>query len=301
MNKKLSIAVLIAALLVATACTFPLLATQSEDEVADAVAETVQAAIAQTQAAATYTPLPTLTPYPTYTPGSQPKPPAPKPTIEPDPCNEAKFISETVEDGSIFEPGEVFTKSWRLKNIGTCTWNPNYDFVFYSGDRMSGAKTTDLDRYVEPGESVDFEIELQAPSTPDTYTGYWKLRSDDGEYFAQIYVKIKVSKDFAVTSVHLDADPNSYNGDCAAPITFEVDADITSSAAGKVTYYWDRSDGVTSSTKSVTFDAAGTKTVTLDWQIDAPVTDTYSVEIYIDTPNHQNFGPLDIDVVCTGP
>lgn len=300
MNRKILIAVIAAALLVATACSFPLVSTRSEEDVAEAVAETVQAAMAQTQAAATYTPLPTLTPYPTYTPVSQQKPPLPpQPTVKP--CNAAQFVSETIEDNTVFSPGQDFTKTWRLKNVGTCTWNPNYDFVFASGDRMGGAKTTDLDQYVKPGESVDFEIDMTAPSDPDTYTGYWKLRSDDGENFGQVYVQIKVKKSFAVTSVDLDADPNSYSGDCAAPIAFDVDAEITASSSGKVTYYWDRSVGGHTSTKSVTFDSAGTKTVSTTYTIDAPVTDTYTIELYVDTPNHQNFGPLEIDVECTGP
>jgi hypothetical protein len=300
MNRKISIAVVAAALLVVTACSFPLISTRSENDIAEAVAETVQAAMAQTQAAATYTPLPTLTPYPTYTPVPQQKPPLPpQPTVKP--CNAADFISETVKDNTVFAPGETFTKSWRLKNVGTCTWNPNYDFVFASGDRMGGAKTTDLDQYVKPGETIDLKVNLTAPSDPDTYVGYWRLRSDDGETFGQVYVQIKVNKSFAVTGVVLSADPVSYNGDCSNPISVDLDAAITSSAAGKVTYYWKFSDGTKSSTKSVTFDKAGTKTVSTTWDIDTPVTDTYTVKVYIDEPNHQYFGPIDIDVTCTGP
>jgi len=297
MNRTHSILILAAVLLVSIACSFPLAASNRENDVADAVAATVQAALAQTHAAATYTPLPTLTPYPTYTPASQ-KPYYPQPTYAPQNCNQATFISETIPDNTVFQPGEEFTKSWRLKNTGTCTWNPNYSFVFYSGDRLSGAKTTDLDEYVEPGETIDILVDMTAPSDPDTYTGYWKLQDDDGINFYQVYVTIKVKSTFAVTSVHLDADPNSYSGDCAAPISFTIDADITSSAAGKVTYRWQTSDGASYDLQSVKFSDDGTKTVTLDWEIAAPITDTYWAKIYIDTPNHQTFGPVNIDVEC---
>ena len=298
MNRTHSILILAAVLLVSTACAFPLVVSNNENEVADAVAETVQAALAQTQAAATYTPLPTLTPYPTYTPVSQ-RPYYPQPTYAPvQSCDQAKFISETIPDYTVMNPGEEFTKSWRIKNVGTCTWNPNYSFVFYSGDRMSGAKTTDLDEYVEPGETIDILVDMEAPSDPDTYTGYWKLQDDDGNNFFQVYVTIKVKSSFAVTSVHMDADPNSYSGDCSGPINFSIDADITSSAAGKVTYRWKDSEGFTSDLLSVKFSDDGTKTVTYDWTIDAPITDTYWVKIYIDNPNHQTFGPLNIDVEC---
>ncbi len=284
--------------LVSLACAFPLAVSSNENDVADAVAETVQAALEQTQAAATYTPLPTLTPYPTYTPASQ-KPYYPQPTYAQQNCNQAKFISETIPDYTVMDPGEEFTKSWRLKNVGTCTWNPNYSFVFYSGDRMSGAKTTDLDEYVKPGETIDILVDMVAPSDPDTYTGYWKLQDDGGTNFSQVYVIIKVKSTFAVTSVNLSSDPGSHTSDCAGPISFDITARITSSAAGKVTYQWKNSEGYTSDLYSVKFTNNGTKTVTYNWTIDTPEEKTYWVKIYIDNPNHQTFGPLNIVVDCT--
>jgi hypothetical protein len=297
MNRTHSILILAAVLLVSIACSFPLVSANNENDVADAVAATVQAALEQTQAAATYTPLPTLTPYPTYTPVSQ-RPNYPQPTYAPQNCNQATFVSETIPDNTVYQPGDEFTKSWRLKNTGTCTWNPNYSFVFYSGDRMSGAKVTDLDEYVEPGESIDLLVDLTAPSDPDTYTGYWRLEDDGGTSFYQVYVTIKVKDTFAVTSVKMSSDPASYSGDCTNPITFTIDADITSSAAGKVTYRWQTSDGASYSLQSVKFTDDGTKTVSMDWEIAAPITDTYWAKVYIDTPNHQTFGPVDIDVEC---
>ena len=199
-------------------------------------------------------------------------------------------------DNTKFSPSTEFTKSWRLKNIGTCTWNPNYKLVFVSGDHMSGPDYVKLDDYVAPGEKIDILVDLKSPSKAGTYTGYWKLQANDGFKFAQVYVQIKVpSATFAVTSVDLTSTPASYDGAC--PKTFTIEADITTSAAGKVTYQWKRSDGVTSDLKSVTFDSKGTKTVQFDWDLDS--TDTHWVKIYIDTPNHQWFGPIDIPVTCS--
>jgi hypothetical protein len=56
------------------------------------------------------------------------------------------------------------------------------------------------------------------------------------------------------------------------------------------------SDGNTSSTKSVSFSGAGTKEVEAHWQI--ADTGSYWVKVYIDTPNHQTFGPFKFDVTC---
>lgn len=45
-------------------------------------------------------------------------------------CDWAQFITDvTVPDGTKYEPGETFEKTWRLKNIGTCTWTISYSLV----------------------------------------------------------------------------------------------------------------------------------------------------------------------------
>jgi hypothetical protein len=205
-------------------------------------------------------------------------------------------VSETIPDGTKFNAGESFTKSWRLKNTGTCTWNSNYKLVFVDGNQMSGPNSVKLNGYVKPGESVDILVDLKAPSKPGTYTGYWRLQAEDGNKFAQVFVKITVpSEFFAVTSVKLTSSPVSFDGSC--PTTLTIKAEITSSAAGKVTYRWERSDGVTSDKKSVTFDNKGTKTVQFDWEVNS--TDTHWVRIYIDDPNHQWFGPVNVNVTCS--
>lgn len=293
MTKRITIALLIAAFAITIACAFPLVG--SSDEKDNMVAETVQAILQQSQVAATYTPLPTQTPLPTYTYyPDQPHPPA----ATAKPCNQASFISETVEDNTEFTVNEEFTKSWRLKNTGTCTWNPNYELVFSSGDRMSGPKSQDLDTYVEPGEYVDIVIDLEAPDESGTYKGYWKLQSDDGEKFYQVYAQIIVEDFFSVTGVTLDATPDSYTGACPDTITVAMEAEVSTSAAGKVTYRWIGSNGADSGLQSVKFTSAGTKTVTYDWSVDVAIDETLTIEFYVDNPNHQTFGPLSFVVDC---
>ena len=75
--------------------------------------------------------IPTITISPADTSGGPP-------AKTPDPCNHVVFISETVEDGTNFDPNENFTKTWRFKNAGTRTWNTNYKLLFKSGDQMGG-------------------------------------------------------------------------------------------------------------------------------------------------------------------
>jgi len=64
---------------------------------------------------------------------------APASTPPPAGCDRAQFISDvTVPDGTTFAPGAAFNKTWRLKNVGTCTWTTSYSLVFDSGEKMGG-------------------------------------------------------------------------------------------------------------------------------------------------------------------
>jgi hypothetical protein len=182
------------------------------------------------------------------------------------------------------DPGETFTKTWRLKNAGTCSWTPSYAVVFSSGDSMSGPATQALTTNVNPGQTVDISINLKAPSTPGTYRGDWKLRNAAGVTFASFYVEIKVGGTgaFAVTGVNL-----SVSGGCGS---FQIKADITANSAGTVTYKWIRSDEATDTEvhPDLVFDSAGTKSVSTSWATNA--SGAKWMDIYIDRPNHQQFG-----------
>ena len=58
-------------------------------------------------------------------------------TSQPAPCDRAQFVGDvTVPDGTEFDPGEDFTKTWRIMNNGSCTWTTSYDAIFYSGEKM---------------------------------------------------------------------------------------------------------------------------------------------------------------------
>ncbi len=116
------------------------------------------------------------------------------------PCNYAAYVSDvTVPDGTTFSPGAAFTKTWRLKNRGTCTWTTGYSLVFSSGDSMSGPASVNLTQQVKPGETADISIDLVAPADAKTYTGYYKMRDNLGSTFGmgidgsgRLWVKINV-------------------------------------------------------------------------------------------------------------
>ncbi len=68
----------------------------------------------------------TLTLLPPLTPTQTPIVPPP-PTISPSGCDRASFVTDVnIPDGTTFTPGAAFSKTWRLKNTGTCTWTREY-------------------------------------------------------------------------------------------------------------------------------------------------------------------------------
>ena len=145
-------------------------------------AATLQAIVSQTMVAMTQS-APTATPT-LFLPSATPVPPTK--TAVPTAityCDWAMFIKDvSIPDGTLLSPGEVFTKTWRLQNRGTCTWNPDYDVVFYGGAQMSGT-TMQIPGYVAPGQTVDVTVTFTAPSAPGHYAGYWLLRNSSGALF----------------------------------------------------------------------------------------------------------------------
>jgi hypothetical protein len=92
-------------------------------------------------------------------------------------------IDVTVPDGTRFQPGETFAKTWRLVNAGTCPWTQKYAVVWFSGQSLGIAPPQPMPGIVQPGESVDITVDMMAPYRPGTYQGNWKLRNADGQLF----------------------------------------------------------------------------------------------------------------------
>ena len=116
------------------------------------------------------------------------------------PCDQARFVKDvTIPDETDLDPGEAFTKTWRLQNAGSCTWTIGYLLYFESGNIMGGPTSQYLtSQPVFPGETIDVSIDLVAPEETGTYLGNWMLRNVKGEGFGigefskAFWVKINV-------------------------------------------------------------------------------------------------------------
>ena len=99
-------------------------------------------------------------------------------------CDAALFIADvTVPDGTIFPPTTAFVKTWRLKNVGTCTWTPSYKLAFAGGTPLSGLEEAPLTSTVPPGAMVDVSVNLVSLAGDGTYRGYWQLKNASGARF----------------------------------------------------------------------------------------------------------------------
>jgi hypothetical protein len=89
----------------------------------------------------------------------------------------------TIPDGTVFSPGEEFTKTWQITNGGTAAWSPDFKVVFSDGDAMDGPDYVYINQYTPPGQTVTVSVDLVAPETPGTYTGYYLLQTNMGFNF----------------------------------------------------------------------------------------------------------------------
>lgn len=182
-----------------------------DDPFGTAAAETVAAQLTALVPQAT-TPAPTDEPTPTEQAGTPTTTSTPAPTGTTTPCDRAQFVSDVnYPDGTDVAPGAAFTKTWRLRNTGTCTWTSSYALVFDSGDSMGAPASTQLTvGTVAPGQTIDVSVNLTAPAAPGTYRGNFRLRNGSGVLFGigdagtgAFWVQIDVVP--ATTSVTLTA------------------------------------------------------------------------------------------------
>ena len=112
-------------------------------------------------------------------------------------CDDYSFdlatVDVTIPEGTIMNPGQGFTKTWKIKNTGACTWD-DYSLI-YAGymDKMSSDDHVRLDILVEPGQEVEISVNFKAPKAVGEYVSAWQMANAKGIPFGKaIFVKIVV-------------------------------------------------------------------------------------------------------------
>lgn len=111
-------------------------------------------------------------------------------------CDDSIFLSDvTIPDGTELSPGDTFTKTWRIQNNGTCTWNSDYAVIFVDGSILGATSPITLTVEAVPsGGVVDISVGMVAPETKGSYKGYWRMQNPSDLPFGVIfYVEILVN------------------------------------------------------------------------------------------------------------
>ena len=132
----------------------------------------------------------TAAPAPTTAPPTEAPPPEPTTAVG---CTlGARWVADvTVPDNTVIAPGTPFIKTWRVRNSGTCAWEPGTRLVFISGTPMGGP-AADVPA-LAPGAQADVSVSLTAPAAPGTYRANYQFQAPDGTRFGPvIWVQIVV-------------------------------------------------------------------------------------------------------------
>ncbi len=92
----------------------------------------------------------------------------------------AAFLADiTIPDNTTIESGTSFIKTWRLKNVGTCTWTKEYSLGVWGKQFVS----VPFDQEVLPQQTVDLSVELTAPEILGEAKWEALIMDDIGLYF----------------------------------------------------------------------------------------------------------------------
>jgi len=249
---------------------------------------------------------------PTISPTSNPAPTAVTAPISSTCVDSAMFISDvTIPDNTVFTPNAPFTKTWRLKNTGTCTWDGNYLVAYISGSTMSqqpGYWIVSQGQTVSPGQMLDVNVGMTSPVENGNYASYWGLKKLDGGFMPiqggangnSFFVKIKVNNGAVegnITNQSISIELEQGSGTvCTANSTYFVHASISAdgattaayeigSTAGQIPagYFQTSPTGPVSLylTGTLTFDQAGTKTMDYRFVGPYPYPDDITVNLRV--------------------
>lgn len=211
MKPKLIVTVLLITLLIAACGSSATPAGEPTPDVAavrTSAASTVVSQFTLTAAAftATQPPLPALptdTPQPNVTPTETTAPVAQVTNAQGTVvtlCDKYSWDPATVDvnipDNTPMSPGQEFVKTWKIKNIGACTWGEGYKMVYSYGEKMKGVAQP-LGAAIAPGQEADVSVQFTAPDLPGTYFSVWTLQNARGVPFQgndnrALYVQIVV-------------------------------------------------------------------------------------------------------------
>lgn len=96
----------------------------------------------------------------------------------------AQFIADiTIPDDTSIPLRGAFTKTWRVRNTGTCVWDSTYRLVFASGEQLGAAGSVPLSA-ANSNDVIDVSVPMQAPDAGSgEVKAQWRLASPNNTIF----------------------------------------------------------------------------------------------------------------------
>jgi N-acetylmuramoyl-L-alanine amidase/LysM repeat protein len=134
-------------------------------------------------------------------------------------ANAGRFVQDvTLPDHAAVPPGQTVTKTWKIANTGTTTWDGSYRLVAQPGGNLPGTGSVALPS-VSPGSTVMVSTAITAPTAPGDYSETWRLTAADGHAFGDpLWAEITVpgapfvpfwAETTQATTLWTDADPHA--------------------------------------------------------------------------------------------
>lgn len=118
------------------------------------------------------------------------------------PGDASAYVSETIPQGTLMQPGEVFIKTWEIRNVGTVAWR---DRQLERQGPITGPGLITSARYypipdTDPGQSAVISAILKAPTYDASSIAYFKMVDASGllcfpdEHQAGLDVLVRVER-----------------------------------------------------------------------------------------------------------
>jgi hypothetical protein len=111
----------------------------------------------------------------------------------------SQYVADiTIPDDTVMEPGQSFTKTWRLRNNGSRNWGAGFTAAFLNGTALTPT-TSHPAPSAAANSDVNLSIPMTAPNEAGTYTSEWVLKDDQGNVFGtNFYTRIVVKKKLGI-------------------------------------------------------------------------------------------------------
>jgi len=156
-------------------------------------------------------------------------PALPQPTNAADCTNLAAFVADvTIPDNSNITGGTVFTKTWRIRNTGTCVWGSGYTLTHYSDEDMGAPAPVPLN-VTQPGQELDISVDLRATNTVGTHRGNFVIKNPAGlimqiDNDSRLWVIINVTNTVTATATSTPDTTGSSITGTSISVTIESDS-----------------------------------------------------------------------------